>query len=154
MKKYKLLLIAIAVLANPLLGMAADKKAPEKKLSKLVDPTVQGENCVRDTKDMRLNHMNYILHQRKETTQLGKRWPKNVLKNNYSIELCINCHARKKVDNKIVPVSIKDNTHFCSQCHRKVSVNIDCFSCHNSKPTGKIKFIKSPPKTAQEKQTK
>ncbi len=105
---------------------------------KIVDEAVQGKSCVRDTKDMRRNHMKYLLHQRRETTRLGKRWPKNAHKNNFSLERCINCHARVKKGNEIVPVSIKDKNHFCNHCHRKVAVKIDCFQCHNSKPTGKI----------------
>ncbi len=108
------------------------------------DKDVQGTSCVRDTKDMRLNHMKYILHQRKETTRLGKRWPKTSHKNNYSLELCVNCHARVKKGNEIVPVSINSKDHFCNQCHRKVAVKIDCFQCHNSKPTGKVNIVSSP----------
>jgi hypothetical protein len=33
------------------------------------------------------------------------------------------------------PVDFHSPNHFCVGCHYKAAVTIDCFECHNSKPT-------------------
>ncbi len=135
-------------LFSTLLALASSvstESAKETSLGKLTYPAVQGKRCViNDTMEMRKNHMNYITHQRAETTRLGKRWNKKTHKNNFSIEKCINCHAR---DEKGKPVKLKlgsgklNAEHFCQSCHNYTAVTIDCFSCHSATPTGKVKII-------------
>lgn len=113
-------------------------------LGKLTDDKIQGKYCViKDTKEMRLNHMKYMKHRRIETTRKGMRHAAGVKKNNFSISGCINCHGWKKRDNKVVALSAKDKDHFCVSCHRYTAISIDCFSCHQSKPTGPVPTTKS-----------
>ena len=83
--------------------------------------------CVRDVKDMRKHHMNYIMHQRDETMRKGIRTKKD------SLAECISCHVSKN-DNGNFP-HYGDSKHFCSSCHEYAAVSIDCFDCHNDQPT-------------------
>jgi len=87
--------------------------------------------CVRDVKDMRKHHMNYIMHQRDETMRKGIRTKKD------SLAECINCHVSK--DDKGNFANFGDDKHFCSSCHNYAAVSIDCFDCHNAKPTAASK---------------
>jgi len=83
--------------------------------------------CVEPKEEMRINHMNYIMHQRDETSRKGIRTSKHSLKE------CIDCHnAPSKEDGKVA--SVQTEEHFCSACHTYAAVSIDCFSCHNDKP--------------------
>jgi len=86
----------------------------------------KGDKCVEDTDFMRRNHMEVILHQRKETVYKGIRTKQHSLKG------CINCHAVNGDDN--VPVSFKNPKHFCNSCHTYAAVKMDCFECHASRP--------------------
>jgi len=83
--------------------------------------------CVKPIEEMRRNHMEIILHQRNETMHKGIRTPEN------SIQGCINCHVTK--DEAGQAVSFTSEKHFCNTCHQELAVSIDCFQCHNSKPT-------------------
>jgi len=87
------------------------------------------KQCVEDTKFMRTNHMELLLHQRDETTRRGIRTKKHSLKN------CIACHVVK--DASTMPVSAASPKHFCRECHDYAAVKIDCFECHASKPARK-----------------
>lgn len=125
----------------------ADSESNNKitSLGKLTHPDVQGKYCViKDTQEMRKNHMNYILHRRAETVREGMRWSKNKHFKNFSLERCINCHAR---DAQGKPVKLKlangklNSEHFCQSCHNYTAVSIDCFSCHSATPTGKVEAV-------------
>jgi len=125
---------------------------PEKKasgikstsLGKLTDPAIQGKYCVlKDTMKMRLTHMDLMKHRRIETTRQGKRHAPGKQKGNFSISGCINCHGWKKKGNKVVALSVKDKDHFCVSCHRYTAISINCFSCHQSKPSVRAKPIMS-----------
>ena len=87
--------------------------------------------CVRDVKDMRKNHMEYILHQRDDTMRKGIRTKKD------SLAECIGCHVSK--DDKGEYANFGDDKHFCSSCHNYAAVKVDCFDCHNAKPTAASK---------------
>ena len=87
--------------------------------------------CIRDVKDMRKNHMNYILHKRDKTLREGVRTKQD------SLAECISCHISK--NDKGEYASFGDSKHFCSSCHNYAAVNIDCFDCHNDKPTAASK---------------
>ncbi len=75
---------------------------------------------------MRANHMKLLKHDRDLTMRLGDRAIENSLKD------CVTCHAVKGPD--ALPVSVKEEGHFCAVCHQFAAVKIDCFQCHNSKP--------------------
>ncbi|MCK4713539.1 MAG: hypothetical protein KAT26_11745 [Marinosulfonomonas sp.] len=75
---------------------------------------------------MRINHMRLLRHDRDETMRLGNR------DTEYSLSECVACHAVQGPD--ALPISVKEEGHFCRSCHEYAAVKIDCFQCHNSKP--------------------
>ncbi len=77
------------------------------------------------------NHPNFLMNVRSITVYRGVR--KDINK----IEKCVDCHAVKGADGQ--PVGFDNPKHFCVGCHYRAAVSIDCFECHNSKPTGKDK---------------
>ena len=89
-------------------------------------PEGQGDSCIRDTEEMRYNHMEYILHKRDETMHQGIRTEQDSLKQ------CITCHAVKDEQGEYVHVT--DDRHFCAACHNYAAVTIDCFQCHTDTP--------------------
>jgi predicted CXXCH cytochrome family protein len=111
-----LALLALAVLSLPALAAAPMPDIPKGK----------GDKCVEDTKLMRSNHMEFLLHQRDETVHLGIRTKRHSLKE------CISCHAVTGADGQAI--SVANPKHFCRACHDYASVKIDCFECHASKP--------------------
>jgi len=90
-------------------------------------PKANAEKCVEPTQEMRVNHMEYILHQRDDTVHEGIRTKQHSFKN------CISCHAVYDENNQAV--NFKDERHFCSSCHTYAAVKIDCFECHASTPS-------------------
>ena len=145
-KKINLILVFSALFVFITSSALADKVAlRETSLGKLTYPAVQGTHCVvKDTLDMRKNHFKYILHRRAETARLGERWSKKTVMGNFSLERCINCHARDAKGNpvKYWLANGKINPkHFCQTCHNYVAVKIDCFSCHQATPTGNFKAV-------------
>jgi len=117
-------LVILATLTVLFIGSAASAGTP-KPLPNL--DNVKGDKCVAPREVIRVEHMDYILHQRDETMRQGLRTKEHSLKN------CINCHIVNGDDGK--PVNFKDERHFCSSCHTYASVQIDCFQCHASKPS-------------------
>ncbi|HIG89254.1 sulfur reduction protein DsrJ [Candidatus Thioglobus sp.] len=76
---------------------------------------------------IRKMHPEFLNHKRDKTLRQGVRTKENSLKG------CVNCHANKdEQTNKYHPVDKQDQ--FCSTCHQKVSVSVDCFSCHRTTP--------------------
>ena len=75
---------------------------------------------------MRINHMKLLRHDRDETMRLGNR------DTQYSLKECVACHAVMGPD--ALPISVKEEGHFCRSCHEYAAVKVDCFQCHNSKP--------------------
>ena len=59
-----------------------------------------------------------------------------------SLERCVTCHAVKDAAGE--PVAFSDATHFCRTCHTKAAVTIDCFECHQSKPTPEGQAMQDP----------
>lgn len=100
-------------------------------------PKGKGDSCVEPTEDMRIHHMEYILHQRDETVHKGIRTK------THSLKECINCHAVKDENN--MAVTYKDKRHFCNSCHEYASVQIDCFDCHSSTPNTKNASLNKKP---------
>jgi [DsrC]-trisulfide reductase subunit J len=79
-----------------------------------------GDKCVQPEEVMRRNHMQFILHERKETVHEGIRTKR------YSLKNCVDCHADPKTG------SVLGKDGFCASCHRYAAVSIDCFECHSS----------------------
>ncbi len=122
MKYLKMMLVLLTVV---LLGSTtAMADVPSPKI-----PKGNAEQCVKPTAEMRVNHMEYILHHRDKTVHEGVRTTQ------FSFKKCINCHAVK--DDAGKAVTIKDERHFCNSCHTYTAVKIDCFECHASTPTAK-----------------
>ncbi len=77
---------------------------------------------------IRKMHPEFLLHKRDRTSREGVRTKKHSLKN------CVYCHANKdKKTNQYY--SVNKSGQFCSVCHQKVSVSIDCFACHRNTPS-------------------
>lgn len=76
---------------------------------------------------IRKMHPEFLNHKRDKTLRQGVRTKQD------SLKACVNCHATKdKKTNQFHPVNDKDQ--FCSTCHQKVAVSVDCFSCHRTTP--------------------
>ncbi len=86
----------------------------------------KGDQCVADTAFMRRNHMRVLDHQRDDTVHAGERAGK------FSLKGCLDCHAVEGTDTR--PVSFDSPQHFCRTCHDFAAVQVDCFSCHASRP--------------------
>lgn len=114
--------MTLALTLQPTLAGTPLPEIPKARAS--VSDTQQ---CVEPVEEMRKNHMNYILHQRDETTHRGIRTRQ------YALEECINCHATPGPDGEFVRTD--SDQHFCSSCHSYASVSIDCFQCHADRPT-------------------
>lgn len=82
--------------------------------------------CVRDTDDIRRNHMDYLKHKRDLTMHQGIRTP------DLSLNECVACHAGKSDSGEFLPVT--DEGQFCADCHRSVGEKLDCFMCHRTTP--------------------
>lgn len=74
---------------------------------------------------IRKMHPELLRHKRDKTLRKGIRT------NDYSLKGCVSCHANKnKTNNQYYSVDKKGQ--FCSDCHKKVGVSFDCFSCHRT----------------------
>jgi len=116
---HKLTMIMAGLLLTLPLSLQAASLTPEV-------PKGKGKECVEPTAEMRINHMEKILHQRDKTLREGIRTTKHSLKE------CIECHNPPAKDGKVARIGSDD--HFCSSCHNYAAVTIDCFECHADKP--------------------
>lgn len=116
--------LAIILVLAGLFGGAAT--AQERSPLLPVVPKATGEAHPEGNAYMRINHMKLLRHDRDDTMHNGNRDIK------YSLKECVTCHAVKGPD--ALPISIKEEGHFCRACHEYAAVKIDCFQCHNSKP--------------------
>lgn len=124
MKYLRMLLVMLTVI---LLGSnAAMAEVPSPTI-----PKGNAEKCVLPKDEMRVNHMDKILHQRDKTMYKGIRTEQ------FSLKKCINCHTVKDESGKVV--TYKDERHFCNSCHTYAAVKIDCFDCHASTPNSRKK---------------
>lgn len=101
--------------------------SPLRDTPKAIAQVSATEKCVEPVEVMRRQHMEFILHQRDETMYQGIR------SSRHSLAGCVNCHVT--YDAEGAPLSYHDSRHFCTTCHQYAAVKIDCFQCHNSKPT-------------------
>jgi len=113
-----------------LIATWAGAQAAETTGIKAIAQVSETEKCVAPKEEMRRTHMQKILHQRDETMRKGIRTTR------HSLQSCVNCHVTK--DESGQAVDINNSEHFCSSCHQYTGVSIDCFQCHNSKPTDPV----------------
>jgi len=85
--------------------------------------------CVRPTAEIRRYHMDLLKHQRDVTVHEGVRKTPDALAG------CIDCHVNKDLQGKPVPVD--GEGQFCAACHSFAAVQLDCFQCHATVPTGR-----------------
>ena len=91
MIKNSLIILALGMLLGVVTpGQAADSLLPEIPEAQARFSEAQG--CVEPTDDMRVNHMQYILHQRDQTMYDGIRTRQ------HSLVECINCHVSDAPD--------------------------------------------------------
>ncbi|MFP6775973.1 MAG: sulfur reduction protein DsrJ [PS1 clade bacterium] len=76
---------------------------------------------------IRKMHPEFLLHKRDKTLRQGVRTEEDSLKE------CVNCHANIN-ENTGHYIGINEQDQFCSSCHKKVSISVDCFSCHRTTP--------------------
>ena len=122
MQYTRFIVLALSMLAGTVAPAMADDLLP-------YIPEAQGrfseaQGCVEETQDMRVNHMEYILHQRDETVHEGIR------DKQHSLVECINCHVSDAPD----APRVSSEKHFCNSCHTYAAVSIDCFQCHADRP--------------------
>jgi hypothetical protein len=86
------------------------------------------ENCVEPTEYMRRNHFELIRHQRDKTVYGGIRGTK------HSLEVCVDCHVGH--DQAGGPIEINAQGQFCQSCHHQAAVEMNCFDCHATVPSG------------------
>lgn len=75
---------------------------------------------------IRKMHPEWMNHKRDETLRQGVR------SEEHSLKACVHCHSTKKPDSSYHPINA--DGEFCSACHKKVSVSMDCFACHRTTP--------------------
>ena len=81
--------------------------------------STQQSQCVEPVEFMRANHMKLLDQWRNSVVRDGERVYVNSAGKEFQKSLtktCMNCHAQKE--------------EFCDQCHKSVSVEPYCFSCH------------------------
>jgi hypothetical protein len=123
MIKNSLIILVLGMLLGVVTpGQAADSLLPEIPEAQARFSEAQG--CVEPTDDMRVNHMQYILHQRDQTMYDGIRTRQ------HSLVECINCHVSDAPD----APRVSSEEHFCNSCHTYAAVSVDCFQCHADRP--------------------
>ncbi len=124
----------LALVALLLLGLTLGGCGDTAPALELETAKAKAEQCVEPTDVMRINHMDFILHQRDETMHNGIRTSK------HSFKACINCHVPAQKEGKPVNYLTDDHTlnpdHFCATCHAYVGEKINCFECHSDNPQG------------------
>ena len=71
-------------------------------------------------------HPELLSHKRDKTLRQG-------VSGGYTqLQKCVDCHTSVDKNGEHIPVNAPDQ--FCSTCHEKVGVSLDCFSCHRTTP--------------------
>ncbi len=87
-----------------------------------------GTQCIDTPEVMRRTHMDMLKHQRDRTVHLGERGVK------VTLNACIDCHAGKGAG-AAAGSAVGNPQAFCESCHRYAAVKLDCFECHQPKPS-------------------
>jgi nitrate reductase gamma subunit len=114
------MLAPVAIVARH--GITQGLHLPQADLATLV-----ADHRTDDATVMIRNHPAFLFSHRSIVMHTGVGSPAD------SLERCVTCHAVK--DPAGQPVGFDDPAHFCRSCHTKAAVSIDCFECHQSKPT-------------------
>jgi hypothetical protein len=122
MRYTRFIVLALGILLGSVTPGMADGLLPDIPAAQ--DRFSDAQGCVEPTQDMRVNHMEYILHQRDETVHEGIR------DKQHSLVECINCHVSDAPD----APRVSSEEHFCNSCHSYAAVSIDCFQCHADRP--------------------
>jgi hypothetical protein len=138
------LILSSLVLALGVGLSACDSNPPE--LMKAVKQFESDEIRDAHVKNMRVNHMDELLHKRDETMIKGIRTKK------HSLKACINCHVPEQHNGKALKHT--DPEHFCSTCHGYVAQQLDCFQCHADRPNNGKKVSKVAPDDSVHKSVK
>lgn len=86
-----------------------------------------GKTYHKNLSAIRKMHPEFLNHKRDKTSREGVRTKENSLKG------CVSCHGNKDTKTgQYHPVNAANQ--FCSTCHQKVSVSVDCFDCHRATP--------------------
>jgi len=123
-------IIQTVILSTLVLALGAGLSACDSKPPELMKAVKQFESDeIRDAhvKNMRVNHMDELLHKRDDTVIKGIRTKK------HSLKACINCHVPEQHNGKVLRHT--DPEHFCSTCHGYVAQQLDCFQCHADHPS-------------------
>ena len=122
MRYTRFIVLALGMLLGTFTPVMADDLLPY--IPEAQERFSETQGCVEETQDMRVNHMEYILHQRDETVHEGIR------DKQHSLVECINCHVSDAPD----APRVSSEKHFCNSCHTYAAVSIDCFQCHADRP--------------------
>jgi hypothetical protein len=134
----------LVVMASSVASRGDDEHA-EVGISKAMLSGIKGVCNGDPVSYMIRQHPELLKHKRDLTLRKGVRTSK------YSLQGCVECHAGKKEEDIYSKSSI-ENYHpvnaegqFCSDCHEKVGVSLDCFECHRTLPVPveKPKFIET-----------
>jgi hypothetical protein len=136
MRHTRFIVLALGMLLGAVTPIMADDLLPV--IPEAQDRFSETQGCVEPTQDMRVNHMEYILHQRDETVHEGIR------DKQHSLVECINCHVSEAPD----APRVSSEKHFCNSCHTYAAVSIDCFQCHADRPVKTSNYMYSLPPTA------
>jgi len=107
------------------IAWAADSASRVPRPVVSVDETTQ---CIDSPEVMRRTHMEMLKHQRDRTVRLGERGVK------VTLNACIDCHAGKGAG-AAAGSAIGSPDAFCESCHRYAAVTLDCFDCHQPRPS-------------------
>jgi nitrate reductase gamma subunit len=114
------MLAPVAVVARH--GITQGFHLPVADLASLV-----ADHKTDDATVMIRNHPRFLFSHRTIVMHTGVGSPAD------SLERCVTCHAVKDPSGQ--PVGFDDPSHFCRSCHTKAAVSIDCFECHQSRPS-------------------
>ncbi len=84
--------------------------------------------CIDTPEVMRRTHMEMLKHQRDRTVRQGIRGEK------VHLNACIDCHAGRGAGAAAGSVTGRPEA-FCESCHSYAAVKLDCFECHQPKPS-------------------
>ncbi len=87
---------------------------------------VRAAECPAPPAEMRRIHMDLLAHDRNAAAREGIRRP------GHGLDDCITCHVVRDAGGAAVDAT--NPRHFCTSCHVKVAVSVDCFSCHRATP--------------------
>jgi len=118
---YRLLVLFLSIALSVSIAQASNDLSGNSKAAQSTEKYHDNVSVIRKM------HPEFLNHKRDKTLRQGVRTEENSLKG------CVNCHANKdEKTNQYHPVNERDQ--FCSTCHQKVSVSVDCFSCHRTTP--------------------